>query len=226
MADSALRRFLELVTRELGADDARAELGGKDPSLPSIVFANLSDGWRLVAVFDRALPAEERSTAQGKLDRLAQSFAHTLADLHPPVPTPSSELPARRLDDALESLRARTGSVAVVVIDGNSPVLWGSSEGQREIVEIDGIARQAREAHDRQPRRGPVAIVAARPRATNAPFNIAFMTIPLWFGLRTLGSRSMRRASRSTRTRKAWTKGITDRRPSFSTSSRMPRRSS
>ncbi len=34
--------------------------------------------------------------------------------------------------------------------------------------------------------------------------------------------RSMRRASRSTRTRKASTKGITDRRPSFSTSSRVP----
>ena len=141
MADSALRRFLELVTRELGADDARAELGGKDPSSPAIVFTNLADGWRVVAVFERELPAEERSAAQGKLERLAQSFAHTLGDLHPPVPTPSAALPARRLDDALESLRARTGAVAVVVIDGNSPVLWGSSEGQREIVNVDELAR-------------------------------------------------------------------------------------
>lgn len=141
MADSALRRFLELVTRELGADDARAELGGRDPVAPSSVFTNLSDGWRVVAIFDRDLQPQERSTAQAKLESLAQTFTHTLADLHPPVPTPSAALPARRLDDALESLRARTGAVAVVVIDGNSPVLWGSSEGQREIVNVDELAR-------------------------------------------------------------------------------------
>jgi hypothetical protein len=141
MVDSALRRFLEMVTRELGADDARAELGGRDPVTPGVVFTNVADGWRLVAVFDQPRAVHELSNAQTKLDRLAQSFTHTLVDLKPPSPAANAALPARRLDDALEGLRARTGGVAAVVIDGNSPVLWGSSEGQRETVNVDDLAR-------------------------------------------------------------------------------------
>jgi hypothetical protein len=72
---------------------------------------------------------------------MAESFTHTLADLHPPAPTSSAAMPARRLDDALEGLRARTGAVAVVVFDGNTPILWGSSEGTREFVNVDELAR-------------------------------------------------------------------------------------
>ena len=77
-AEPAVRRFLEVVARELGADDTRAELGGRDPSGPGIVFKNLASGWRIVAIFDRA-PADH-AAAQAKLDRLAESFSHTLAD--------------------------------------------------------------------------------------------------------------------------------------------------
>jgi hypothetical protein len=139
MADTAVRRFLELVMRELGADDSRAELGGRDPDVPGVIFKNLAGGWRIVAVFDH--PPADRQGAQAKLDRLAETFSHTLADLHPPALMGASTLPARRLDDALEGLRARTGAVAVVVIDGNSPVLWGSSEATREFVDVDELTR-------------------------------------------------------------------------------------
>src|SRR3954451_1087356 len=38
MSASALLRFLELVARDLGADDARAELGGRAPVGPGHVF--------------------------------------------------------------------------------------------------------------------------------------------------------------------------------------------
>jgi len=141
MSASALLRFLELVARDLGADDARAELGGREPVGSGYVFTNLSDGWRVVAVFDVPQQPADHKSSQAKLERLAESFTQTLADLHPPSPVPSSALPARRLDDALESLRARTGGVAVVVIDGNSPVLWGSSAGQREFINVDELAR-------------------------------------------------------------------------------------
>jgi hypothetical protein len=142
MSDSALRRFLELVIRELGADDARAELGGREPVGPGVVSKSLSEGWRVVAVFDQP-PTDPGAldVAREKLEKLAQTFTHTLADVHPPAPVPSAALPGRRLDDALESLRARTGGVAVVLIDGNSPVLWGSSEGQRELLNVDDLAR-------------------------------------------------------------------------------------
>lgn len=139
MSDTAVRRFLEVVARELGADDARAELGGRDPVGPGFVFKNLPDGWRIVAVFDTAPP--DRAAAQARLDGLAETFRHTLADLHPPAPTPSAALPARRLDDALEGLRARAGAMAVIVIDGNSPILWGSSENEREFVDVDEFGR-------------------------------------------------------------------------------------
>jgi len=142
MSASSLRRFLELVLRELGADDSRAEFGGRDPRGAGQLFAKLADGWRVVAVFDKPpQSSEDISALQAKLDRLAVSFTQTLADLQPPAPESPSALPARRLDDALESLRARTGAVAVVVIDGNSPVLWGSSAGQREVVNVDDWAR-------------------------------------------------------------------------------------
>ncbi|HEX4352715.1 MAG TPA: hypothetical protein VHZ95_07380 [Polyangiales bacterium] len=139
MVDTAVRRFLELVTRELGADDARAELGGRDPNDAGIVFKNLPDGWRIVALFDT--PPADRAAVQSKLDSFAESFRHTLAELHPPVPTTSNTLPARRLDDALDGLRARTGALSVIVIDGNSPMLWGSSETGREFIDVDELSR-------------------------------------------------------------------------------------
>jgi hypothetical protein len=149
MADTtALRRFLELVARELGADDARAEIGGREPNQPGVVFERLADGLRVVAVFD--VPPADLAGMQAKLARLAATFSHTLGDLRLPTLTPAGTLPARRLDDALEGLRARTGAVSVAVIDGNSPVLWGSSDTLREsnveqLVRIGGALQVARD---------------------------------------------------------------------------------
>src|SRR5262245_8521896 len=139
MADTAVRRFLDLVQKELTADDVRAELGGRDPNAAELVYKNLSGGWRIVAVFQSA-PAD-RAAVQAKLDRLAGTFSHTLAEIPgPPIPR-ASVSPARRLDDTLEALRARTGAVAVVVIDSNSPVLWGSSDLERDFVDVESFAK-------------------------------------------------------------------------------------
>jgi hypothetical protein len=140
MPDTAVRRFLELVQKELGAVDARAELGGRDPIVPELVFKNLPNGFRIVAVFEA--PPAERDDIQGKLDRLAESFASTLSELHgPALSRGAATLPARRLSDALEALRARTGAVSAVVIDGNSPVLWGSSDSERDLVDVESFAK-------------------------------------------------------------------------------------
>jgi len=140
MADTAVLRFLELVARELGADDARAELGGRDPNADNLVWKMVPGGFRIVAVFDK--PPEDRVATQVKLDRLAETFAQTLSELQSSAAArTTAALPARRLDDALEALRARTGAVSVVVIDGNSPVLWGSSEAGHELVNVDDLAR-------------------------------------------------------------------------------------
>lgn len=140
MSDAAVRRFLELVQKELGAVDARAELGGREPSAPELVFKNLDAGFRIVAVFDA--PPVDRALLEQKLSRLADTFSHTLAELHGAFPPrTAATLPARRLYDALEALRARTGGVSVVAIDGNSPVLWGSSDAERDLIDVDSFAR-------------------------------------------------------------------------------------
>ena len=142
MADTAIRRFLELVARELGADDVRLELGGRDPVTENMIWKLVPGGFRIVAIFDQ-VPAD-RQAAQTRLDRMAETFAHTLSEQlqrESPAVRTATALPARRLDDALEALRARTGAVSIVVIDGNSPVLWGSSEPGHELVNVDDLAR-------------------------------------------------------------------------------------
>jgi hypothetical protein len=139
MPDTAILRFLELVARELGADDVRAELGGRDPVSDNVVWKMVPGGFRIVAIFDA--PPVDRAAAQVRLDRMADSFAQTLTEMHVNSARTAMALPARRLDDALEALRARTGAVGVVVIDGNSPVLWGSSEPGHELINVEDIAR-------------------------------------------------------------------------------------
>ncbi|HET6333944.1 MAG TPA: hypothetical protein VFG30_12070 [Polyangiales bacterium] len=139
MTDTGVRRFLELVSRELGADDVRAELGGRDPTSENLVWKMIPGGFRIVAIFDK--PPEDRQAAQLRLDRMADTFAHTLSELNSPAARSATALPARRLDDALEALRARTGAVSIVVIDGQSPVLWGSSEPGHELINVDDLAR-------------------------------------------------------------------------------------
>jgi len=136
VTDAVLHRLLEVVRRELGADDARLEVGGRPPSDPSSLYCALPSGWRLGAVFDR--PPEEPEAAQARLAALAASFA----DLGPG--DPPDRLPGftranaqRRLDDELHLLAERAGAVRALVIDDRSPIIWGSSEprGAREDVE-------------------------------------------------------------------------------------------
>lgn len=123
-------RFLELLSRELGADDARLELGGDDPEDARLVFANLPDSFRLVAVF--AQPPSDPDQKRARLLELASGFSETLARISTPVP-PSAPLESafQRLDAALEGLRSRVGAVSVVVVDSHSPVLWGTSDARR-----------------------------------------------------------------------------------------------
>src|SRR5262245_15126711 len=68
MLDAGLLRFLELVVRELGALDARVELGGKDPEDPRLVFRPTPAGARVVAVF--GTPPEDRAGLEARLDAL------------------------------------------------------------------------------------------------------------------------------------------------------------
>lgn len=137
MGDGAMLRFLELLRKELGAADTRAEIGGRAPTDPAIVWTELSNGWRIVALFDEA-PADPAAAAQ-KLGKLVDGFSHTLGSESNAPPAPPVDTAFRRLDAALEGLRSRAGAVGVVLIDVDSPVLWGSSEPQRHIDEVDRL---------------------------------------------------------------------------------------
>jgi hypothetical protein len=97
----------------------------------------MSDGTRLVAVFDE--PPEEPEAKREHLMQLIEGFSHTLTNPSTLPPASSVDLAFRRLDVALEALRARAGGVSTVLVDLHSPVLWGSSEPQRHADEVESL---------------------------------------------------------------------------------------
>ena len=120
-------RFLAVVQRELDADDARLELGGRDPSAEA-VWVDLGDGWRVVALFDAA--ADDAADKRERLAALVDSFDATLADLREaaPVPAVTRDATARtELRLALDVLCERSKAAAAVVVDEQSPEVWGTS---------------------------------------------------------------------------------------------------
>lgn len=127
-----LTRLLELVIRELSAEDARVELGGRPPADPRIVWHDLRPGARLVAVLRE--PPVDPGAARARLARVADGFAGTVDDAIAESSTEisGSALGARRgtdrrdLADALEILRDRAEATAVVIIDETSPEIWGA----------------------------------------------------------------------------------------------------
>jgi hypothetical protein len=146
-----LNRVLELVCRELGCEDARLELGGRPPEGPHAIFAEMSQGWRLVALFDD--PPASPHDVEVRLRHMAASFF----DIGVPSPSarPDAEqhLARRRLEDELCALAGRTGASSAVVIDLTSPVLWGTSEPRgddydlNEAIALAKLTKIARNHH-------------------------------------------------------------------------------
>lgn len=113
--------------RELGAVDARIELGGKDPEDPRLIFRPSPSGARVVAVFETG--PSNRADLEARLDALlGPFFGVTDQALHgvPPSRTPP-DIAGRRLDDELTRLVERTSAAGSVVFDLASPVVWGAS---------------------------------------------------------------------------------------------------
>ncbi len=139
----ALLRFLEYVRRELGADDVRGEIGGREPG-PDTIFEMMPGGIRVVAIFD-APPAHVESL-RTKLQALVESFASIQAreDI---MPSSASRVGAgHELDDALDVLAQRARAQGALVIDDSSPVIWGSSlvpHGPEDLEEAIAVARIA-----------------------------------------------------------------------------------
>lgn len=129
-----LLRFLDLVCRELGADDARVEVGGREPTGPSktMVWGALRDGARVVALWDAPPGTEDELRAkEQRLRALVETFAGVAAAQALPSikPVPTARF---MLDDALDVLAHRAKAERALVIDHASPEVWGSSEVPRD----------------------------------------------------------------------------------------------
>lgn len=137
VSDESLLRLLGLVRRELGAADARLEIGGKPPNDPRQVWIATAVSRRLVAVFEDAPTDPERVSE--RLEALAGAFVDAAHTPPPPsIPPPSAA--QGRLDEQLEGLRERTEASAALVIDASSPMLWGvSSPALRMLGRVDRL---------------------------------------------------------------------------------------
>jgi len=135
-----LLRFLDLVRRELGCQDAHFEYGGEPPrereGVRRNVWADLQAGWRVVAIYD-APPQPEADGEVGvevgvrraeKLQRLIEAFTGVGPELQLRIPRVTRPSASQELDEALALLAEGADALRAVVIDEDSPVLWGSSE--------------------------------------------------------------------------------------------------
>ena len=132
-------RLLSILQSELDADDARLELGGRDPS-DDTVWCQLPDGWRVVVVFDRTL--EDHRECQHRLESLIASFSNLIRsglEEAPPAAAPIH----RELDRCLRALADRIHGLRAVVVDDRSPVIWGNSEPHGHEETIDYALRTA-----------------------------------------------------------------------------------
>lgn len=137
-----LLRFLDLVRKELGSDDARIELGLRPPPEGAIA-ADVGRGFRVVASFDAATP--DPAPLRARLESLVASFAGTLAALELPAAQGPGGSGGGELQDALELLAHRARAETALVIDHASPEIWGASEALREpLAHVDDALAFAR----------------------------------------------------------------------------------
>ena len=135
--DDVYERFLSLAQRELSADDVRLLGPGEaPPEAANVVVARLRDGRHVVASF--GTEPKEPQVLFRRLAMLAGTFADALEEGPASERTRSRPPVGTSLHEELKALAQRARAVDVVVIDGDSPVVWGC------------------------------ASVAARPRARNA----------------------------------------------------------
>jgi hypothetical protein len=121
--DDVFERFLSLAKRELSADDVRLlDAGQEPPEAANVVVARLADGRHAVASF-AAAPSDLDALTR-RLAMLAGTFEDLLAS--PGADQKKARSPiVSSLHEELKALAVRARAHDVVVIDGDSPVVWG-----------------------------------------------------------------------------------------------------
>jgi hypothetical protein len=127
-----LERFLGLVRRELGADDALVVEGEQEPpDEPCGLRCAMADGRWLMVRFASSPPDKELKLR--RLEILVGSF-DTVIEGEGAGSRPSSRPPvARLLHEELEALCERAAASNAIVIDANSPVEWAAARPQEAI---------------------------------------------------------------------------------------------
>lgn len=145
-----LLRFIDLVRRELSADDARVEIGGRepDPDEETHLIVPLADSQRLVVSWDRAPSAEQRAKARERLSALIESFSPSVSRdaVTPSLRLVTSTAATNALDEALGLLARRSRAEEAMVVDHASPEVWGSSEVPRDAMTVDDAVMLSRTA--------------------------------------------------------------------------------
>jgi hypothetical protein len=151
--DDVYERFLTLAQRELSADDVRLLAPGESPpAAENVVVARLADGQHVVASF--ASPPKDGEALSRRLAMLASTFADALTSGGPTSERMKSRPPVViSLHEELKALAARAQAHDVVVIDGDSPVVWGcasisSSPRARNEMLLRDVSDRELSAHD------------------------------------------------------------------------------
>ena len=132
MLGDTLRRLAEIVRRELGAKNARIEIGGDPPDDPAALWRELPAGFRVVALFEG--PPADPAEKLARLNALVDSFSTVASEAA--AARPAIRVPViHALAVALADLAASAGGVGAAVIDVTSPMVWGSSDTSRSEAE-------------------------------------------------------------------------------------------
>lgn len=130
-----LLRLLALIERELDANDARAELGGRPPDDDRRVWAAMGDTWRVVVTFDE--PPADREAKRARLEKMLAPFSNPDRLVETPSVHPGRQ--SMELDEELDRLAERAGALAAVVFDERSPVVWGSSAPRADGWDVEAM---------------------------------------------------------------------------------------
>ena len=157
-----LDRFLALVRRELGAEDARVlDADAEAPEGELVMSCRLGDGRAVVATF--AAAPSDRAAKQRRLEMLTSTLD---AALDEPAAGRRSRPPVTSsLHDELSALCARAAALNVIVIDANSPVVWGAAHPEGVVAQppLASSPRMAETpANDEGERGGGMAVASRR----------------------------------------------------------------
>jgi hypothetical protein len=157
-----MERFLALVRRELGAEDTRvleADAGAPESELS--LSCRMEDGRTVVVTFtaspsDREAKQRRLEILTGTLEAAVEEPAHGRRSRAPVTST---------LHDELSALSVRAAALNVIVIDANSPVVWGAAHPEGVVAQppMASSPRMAETpANDEGERGGGMAVASRR----------------------------------------------------------------